>query len=330
MSDIDLEAEEFAFSKPPFDAVRQALASAADSADAVVPSTIVYGLSDLTPGELRLITPVWSELATTLKRRILRALHEASEAMFELSYREIALLALGDVSSTVRALAIDLLWTDESPDIMRQLMQIAQQDSDELVRSSALKGLGRFILLGEYGDIPGEVAEEAQALAMNLHTNAAEPLEVKRRALETLSNSSHPELNALIRSAYDNGNHDLKISAIYAMGRSCNKVWQDILLNELDSSDNESVYEAIGACGQLQLSDSVQQISELALSEDRDLQTMAISALGEIGGKHAFELLTALQETTSDEELVGIIDDALDVAGFSLSFASLDFDLEID
>lgn len=331
MSQYDFEAQELALSKPPLDELLAALRQEAASPARVLSSTVIYGLSDLSSNELRAVEPVWRGLPSSFKHQVLSALNEASEAMFELNFREIATLGLRDDSGGVRAMAIELLWTDESPATMRQLMRLAADDPEPSVRSSALKGLGPFILLGEYGRIPGDLAREAQRLTRALHTDDRQPLDVRRRALEALANSSHPSLETLIQAAYANGNHDLKTSAIFAMGRTCNEVWQDILLEELDSHDNEYVYEAITACGQIQLKPGVQRIGELTLSEDREIQLAAIWALGEIGGKRAFDILSSLSETVeNDEEGTAAIETALDSASFSLSFAALDLDFDDD
>lgn len=328
MTDFDLEAEELAFSKPPLADVIEALRQATESPDSVISSTLVSGLSDLSHDERQAIEPVWRVLPSTFKHQVLRALNEASEAMFELSFREIAGLGLQDDSSIVRSMSIELLWTDESAGTMRQLIHCAKNDPEHYVRASALKGLGPFILLGEYGTMPGELSRQAQRLTHVIHTDASEPLEVRRRALEALANSSHPSVETLIRAAYENGNHQLKTSAIFAMGRTCNKMWQDILQDELENDDNECVYEAITACGQIQLEDGVQRIGELTLSDDREIQLIAIWALGEIGGKRAFEILSSLSETVEDDEGAAAIETALDSASFSLSLASLDFDFD--
>ena len=261
---------------------------------------------------------------------MLRALNEASEALFELNYRELGLQCLNDESASVREAAIELLWTDESEQAMRQFIKLAAHDASLSVRASAVKALSRFLLLGEYGDVPEDLAQEAQQLALRLHNDEAESLEIRRRALESLANSSHPLVHDLISKAYADGNHDLKISAIFAMGRSCNRVWREILLDELDSRDNEAVYEAIAACGLIQLEDSVPRIGELALSDDREIQLTAIWALGEIGGKRAFEILSHLDEANEDEEAATVIEEALDTAGFRRSFAALGLGFDED
>lgn len=327
-SGFDEDAPELSFRKPAISELTQALVSEQTSSNAVVPSAVVYGLSELSGDELKAVAPIWSRLSGVAKHRVLSALNDASEAMFELSFREIATLSLGDESSLVRAKAIDLLWTDESVETMRKLMRLAESDPDEKIRSRALESLGRFILLGEYGDIPADLAAQAQALTYTIHKNTAEPVEIRRRALEALANSSHAAVEQLILAAYVDGNRELRIGAIFALGRTCNQNWRDQLLNVLDNDDDEHVYEAIRACGHIQVADSVQRIGEFALSEDQDIQMMAIWSLGEIGGRRAFEILTRLQENEADEELAAAIDEALDSAGFSLNSASLRLELD--
>ena len=320
---FDDEAVDLPIPKPSLEALAHALQTEASSFQAVVPSAIVYGLSELTDEELRTIEPVWNQLPAIAKHRVLRMLNETSETMFELNYRELALLCLEDASSLVRSASIDLLWIDESAETMRMLMNMAEADPDPAVRSRALEHLGRFILLCEYGAIPADLAAEAQSLSYEIHTDPAEPVEIRRRALEALANSSHPAVSDLINTAYADGNHELKIGAIFAMGRTCSAVWRAQLLDELENGDNECVYEAIRACGQIQLKEAAQPVGDFTQSDDQEIQLIAIWSLGEIGGREAFEVLSRLEEKVADDDTRAAIDEALATAGFSLSFASL-------
>ena len=324
----DLPAEEFVFDRPDVEAVITALSEAQTEQKQAVSATLVYGLSELSAGEWQRLEAAWQRLSSATKRQIMRRLNESSEALFELSYRELGLCGLRDDSAVVRVAAVELLWTDESEQTMGELISLATRDPSVDVRTVAVKALGRFILLGEYGNVSEELAHQAQEVALRLHRDKSEPLELRRRALEALANSSHPQAHALISEAYAHGNHDLKISAIFAMGRTCNRAWQDILLDELDSHDNEAVYEATSACGQIQLEDSVPRIGELALSDDREIKLSAIWALGEIGGRRALEILSQLSEVDEDEETAAVLEVALDTAGFQRRWAGLDLDNE--
>ena len=324
MAELDLTSSP-ENAKPDLSEVIEAFKLDSQSETMTVAPAVVYGMSDLESDELSRIRPVWQELPAVYKHQVLRQLNESSEVSFELNYREIAVLSIDDESSLVRAAAIDLLWADESPVTMRRLMAMSRDDTSAEVRSRALAGLGRFILRGEYGEIPAADASEAQELALQMHKDDSQGIEVRCRALEALANSNHSDVDKCIRGAYLNGSHLLKVSALFAMGRTCDKKWQDILLDELDGRDNELVYEAIQSCGHIQVEDSVQAIGEMTLSDDREIQLMSIWALGEIGGKRTFEILSSLAETAEDEETLNTIEEALDAASFSLSMSALDF-----
>ena len=307
--------------KPALREVVYALRNAAESRQRVIPSVAIYGLSELSAKERDKLAGAWRELPAEFKAQTLRALNEASEALFELNFREIACISLDDPAGAVRAAAVDLLWFDESPQTMREMMRLAN-DSEASVRESALTGLGRFLLLGEYGGIGGDLAHEAQTVAHQLHTDQRQPVTVRRRALEALANSSHPQVTDLIRAAYANGSRELKIGAIFAMGRTCNPAWSDRVLTELDSDYGECVYEAIAACGQLGLKEAVPRIGDLARSDDDDIQLAAIAALGEIGGRRALDILTGLADEDSDDAYVDAVDEALDAAAFSFGLGA--------
>ena len=330
MPDFDYESDGEIREKPSLADVQTALRGGADSDSFALAPAIVYGLSEPTPSDIHALTPLWRELPDQYKAHALRQLLEASEADFELSFNEIALLSLEDESSLARAVAVDLLWTDDSPATLRLIMERIRRDASAQVRVQALLALARFILLGEYEDIPAADAESARQLALDIYADSREALHIRCRALEAIGNSSHPALESMIREAYAAGVHDMKRSAIVAMGRSCSPVWRDILLEELDSADDEIVFEAAQACGHIQLKESIEKLRRLCLSDDREIQLMAIWALGEIGGQRAYQALCDLEDETDDPELQEALDDAVDAAGFSLSMSRLDLALAAD
>lgn len=286
---------------------------------------LIEGLSDLSPQNIQALKPTWRRLSPTYKHKILQALHEASETQFELNCRAIALLSIEDESGLVRAAALDLLQEEDSAETMRLFLNTARDDPDAYVKTRALTGLGKFILLGEYGEIPAPLAQEAQQLTLQLHRSPHESAEVRRQALEALANSNHPAVSQLIRAAYQQDDHLSKASALSAMGRTCDAQWQDILIEELANSDSQLVCEALRACGEIQLESSLESISQLTFSDDCEIQLMAVWALGEIGGRRAFKMLSSLAEQVEDEEIEDVIDEALEAASFSLGGPMLDF-----
>ena len=224
MTKSEITVEESGLRKPELTEVIKVLKSEAHSDSSTHSSTVIYGLSDLSKHELDRLASVWAGLPAPYKHRILKQLVETSETVFELDFGAFAHMNLTDKSSLVRSTAIELLWSDESVATMRQLLDLARNDRSDDVRAQAFSALGRFILLGEYGDIPPNDAREAQELALITAKDHHAPIQIRCRALEAIANSSHPAAAALIREAYDDGNHLLKVSAIYAMGRTCDKM----------------------------------------------------------------------------------------------------------
>lgn len=328
MSQFDFSPESSETQKPDLSVVLKTLKQEADDDVAIISSIIQYGLSDILAEDEESLIKVWEQLPSGYKHKVILSLTHASEANFELIYRFVGMLGVKDESALVRAAAIDLLWEEESVEIMTLFLECLRTDPSISVKARALSGLGKFILLGEYGEITQSIALEAQQLAFQLHKDIQQPIEVRRRALEALSNSSNPQKDKLIRDAYHNDNHLMKVSSLFAMGRTCDDKWQDILLEELQGSDHELVYEAIRACGEIQIEESVEHLKYYIISEDREIQMMSIWALGEIGGKYAMELLSALEEQTDDEELLEIISEAIDVASFSFTGSSFSFDID--
>ena len=325
MSDFDFQSEVTNLQPP---AMSEVIGALKQGDTTIVKPTIVYGLSDLTDERFAELKPTWDSLSSANKHRIIQTLTQTSEANFEFNYRMIGMYGLEDASPLVRSASVDLLWEESSLEVLARFMQLAESDEDALVRTRAVMGFSRVILLGESEEIPAEQAQEAQRIALKLHNDPTQPLDVRRRALEAISNSSHQSIPKLIETAYNSDEHLMIVSAIFAMGRSYDERWQDILLEELEHTDNERVFEAVRACGEIQLSASVRQLEDLCDSDDREIQEASIIALGEIGDKQALRILDGLMNTVEDEDLLVMIEEAIDEASFSGTGAMFDFDLD--
>jgi hypothetical protein len=169
--------------------------------------------------------------------------------------------------------------------------------------------------MGELGDLPEEQTVRAQQSVVRHLQNVNESLEVRRRSLEAIANCSHAVVPGAIREAYDSDIQPLQISAVFAMGRTCDTDrWQDIVLREISSLDNEMRYEAARASGELEIAEAVPHLGRLTMEDDREIKLMSIWALGEIGGKQATRILDALleeAETEDDADLIEAIEDAI-------------------
>src|SRR5664279_2718178 len=302
--------------------------------DGAVKSTIYYGLSGLAPTDLRRLAPIWDELLPAYRRKLVRELLEASEANFELDYSVLGQFALEDSDEGVREAAIELLWENESLPLMHRLIDIALNDEAIDVRAAAASALGRFILLGEMGDLPEAEVVKAQDTAVSILDNEAEDIDVRRRALEAIGNSSHEIVDEAIREAYDSPDHRMQISSVFAMGRTYDPQWSEFVLQQLDNDDAEMRYEAARAAGELEIEDALPALKRLAFDDDREVKEVAIWSLGEIGTREATRLLERLAtdaKRAKDEELLEAIEDAIGTAslgGSSLYLMRFDEDEE--
>jgi HEAT repeat protein len=280
----------------------------------VIGATIIYGLDGLTGDQLADVWAVWQSLDVDVRRRVLLALIESAETNFELDFRDIGHMALGDESPVVRALAIDLLWEDESPGLMDRLLQMAVQDESVEVRASAASALGRFALLGELAELRAEDLTRVQDVLVEIHFDTQEDMDVRRRALEALANSTHEAVDDAIVEAYQSDDTRMRVSAVFAMGRTSDAQWTPQVMAELESDEPELRFEAARAAGELELQDAVPILAQLAFEADVETRDTAIWSLGEIGGKEAVRVLKVLAdeaEERDDEDLQAAIEDAL-------------------
>ncbi|MEP7294147.1 MAG: HEAT repeat domain-containing protein, partial [Chloroflexota bacterium] len=166
-------------------------------------------------------------------------------------------------------------------------------------------------------DLNEAEAIKAQDTAISILTHLDEDTDVRRRALEAISNSSHEMLEEAIREAWDSPDRRMQISAVFAMGRSYDDQWNEVVIQQMDSEDEEMRYEAARAAGELEIENAVRALTRLALDDDREIMEVAIWSLGEIASKEAtrtLERLATEAKRLRDEELLEVIDEALGTA----------------
>ncbi|GAB4453205.1 MAG: HEAT repeat domain-containing protein [Anaerolineae bacterium] len=297
--------------------------------DEPLTAAMIYNLSEVSGENLERLALAWPTYPVERRRQLVRRLGETSEMNFEVNFDAVNKLALEDADAEVRVAAIEGLWENESVTHMRHLTAMAVSDSATAVRAAAVGALGRFILLGEYGKLPERDARLAQDTALDVFNNADEDLDVRRRALEAVSNCGREGVAELIEEAYMEPSIKMRASALFAMGRSCDLRWRTIVMDELGSEEPEILYEAARAAGELELRDAVRHLGNLLVHEDREVQEMAVWALGEIGGKDARRLLEDAADTAPDAAFAEAVDDALNMAyliGGDLPFDMFHFD----
>ncbi len=268
-------------------------------------------LSDLSGKQLTQFADAWPKIPAARRLTIMNELGELAEEAFDLDIRVAGRAALNDVDGEVRASAIHNLWEDEDADLIPVFISTLTQDTSPEARAAAATALGQYVFLGELEELDETLAHNVEdtLLAVFAGTDA---LEVRRRALEAIGFSGRSEAGMAIERAYHDGEEQLRVSALFAMGRSLKaERWGKAVIENLSHNIPRVRFEAARSAGELSLGDAVPALGELIRDVDPEVREVSIWALGEIGGDDARELLQKLLEETDDVDLAEIIDDAL-------------------
>ena len=275
----------------------------------------LYHLSDLDNRDVVRVRRAWRVLPTELRQEMIARLVELAEADFEVNFGALFRLGLEDEDATVRTVSVEGLWEDEDVCLIPILAARLLEDENLDVRTAAAISLGRFILMGELEKIRPEPSKTAYQALLTACQNVDEHMEVRRRALESLAYLSDETVAALIREAYDAQDVQVRVSAVFAMGRTADAAWANYVRHELFRPEPELRYEAARACGELQLREAVPELEELADDADPEVQEAALWALGQIGGDRARQILERYR-LAKDEAIQAAAEAALDELEF--------------
>jgi HEAT repeat protein len=233
---------------------------------------------------------------------------------------------LDDEDPQVRATALRGIWYVSDPGLIDRLFEMAEQDPSEMVRAQAVSALGIYIHLGvmaEYradlgpmtellreDELPEVDFDRVKVFLLAVCADENRSLDERRYAVEALAFLG-AEVADLIREAYNRPEKEMKISALFAMGRSGMVNWNDIVARELYNADSDIQMEAIRAAGEIGLAELGQELWRLTYAEDKDIMLEAIEALGKSGWEEAFERLDELT-LDPDPEVSQVAEDALD------------------
>lgn len=274
-------------------------------------------LNNLSSEERSEFEHAWPRFEVDRRLQILGRLNDLADDNPELNFDAVQLASLRDPEPRVRSAALEGLWEYEDRDLIPILVDLMQGDDDAGVRAAAALGLGRFVVLGEFGSLrPSDLTLVEDALADSIN-DLAETEEVRARALESIGARSEPWVRDLITDAYSSGSHRMQVSALHAMGRSCDADWLPDVIQQLQSDDPELRYEAATAAGMIGDEAAVPHLSFLVHDDDDEVQETAIEALAEIGGPEARAIIVGLL-SSGDEWLQEAASEALasmDLAG---------------
>lgn len=270
----------------------------------------LYGLSAPTHENIEAFVNTWPQLDAERRRHIIQDLVDLAEANFRVDFRRIFRQVLDDEDPDVRAKAIDGLWEDENHDLIERFCHLLEHDASAQVRASAAQALGKYVLQAELAELDEEPARHVRVVLRDTLRDESEAVDVRRRALESIAYHDHADTRELIRTAYEESSHRMRVSAVFAMGRSIDPFWSNVVLLELDNASPEMRFEAARASGELRLEEAIPYLIDMIDEGNPQIQEVAIWALGQIGGKRAKRLLqTIIQEDGG--ELARAAEDAM-------------------
>jgi len=298
------------------------------------PAKYLDQFSDIDPQSLRQLKEIWHKLPLLRKEGLLEDLEDLLEKDTLLSFNDLAESLLNDPEAEIRVIAIRLLWECDDVKRIPALLDMLNSDPSVKVSATAAGALGFFIYLGELESISNELLKRVEENLLCAARENPEPL-VRRRAIEALGASSRPEIPELIESSYASADPLWIVSALYAMGRSCDQSWGKQIINRFHHSDESVRLEAIQAAGELELDSARAHLLRLAEDEDQgsELEYAILWSLSQIGGEGVREKLESRLETSSDteedflEEVIENLNLTNDVASFTLLDAGSDEDL---
>jgi HEAT repeat protein len=285
----------------------------------------LYWLSDLDSQQVRRFTEAWNLLSVNMRRDLMGRMVKEARDEFELDFSAVARIALRDADAEVRRHAIQALWECDDPRLPDIFLRLLLEDPEPSVRAEAAGALGSTVYDCEIDEKPERGAKIEDALIRVFR--GADSWEVRRRALEALGYSSRPEIAGLIEMAYHDAEEGMRASALMAMGRSADVVWENEVRAELNSLSPILRAQAAYAAGELSLKRSIGKLTDLLEDVDADVRRQAIRALGEIGGGKAQDALITLKERAGEEDKE-LIEDALENVEFEEMLSSMGFDFE--
>jgi HEAT repeat protein len=281
-------------------------------------------LSDMTPEDFGLLRDVWPDMDAGRRKDILGWLIELSEDNLDADFDDLFRFCLGDDDPEVRAKAIEGLWECDDRTLVTPLIALLGQDSSENVRAAAAMALGKFAVLSQRGKMPEKDGERIKEFLMQTIQNAGDDQELRRRAMEAVAPFNTSDIQQIIQEAYGSDQIEMRCSAVYAMGKSCDSQWLPIILAELRSPHGVMRYEASTACGELGEEPAVPHLIPLFEDDDHQTQQSAISAVGAIGGSLARKALLHCLKSSDDVAVEAAQEalEALEAGDETMSFTS--------
>lgn len=289
--------------------------------DQPFPAKYLQYFSDLNGDQEFLFANTWKVIPVTRKMSLLDDLDELNEHDTLMDFTSVGKIALSDDDEHVREAALRLLWECEDKPFIQTALDLIDKDSSALVRASAASVMGHYILMGETDKLPTKISNCIIDRLLAAYRNDIDKL-VKRRALESLGYSSREEIKPLISQAASDKDPDWLASSLYAMGRSADPSWAEIIKGNLKHEETSVREEAVRAAGALELQDTRDPLITLVEQEDDDdVRAAAIWSLSQIGGEGVREVIMSQIESAEDDDYSDFLENALDNLNFTEELA---------
>ncbi len=236
--------------------------------------------------------------------------------------KALILEGFGSPDSAVRLTALELAAEEMDDEVATEVERLLDADPEVAVRARAAIAFGPALeqMIAEedwegpdLGDLPMSMSRfhDIEHRLESVYRDAAEPKEMRRRALEAAVRSPRPWQMNVIRSAWASDDSEWRVTAVFCMG--CVAGFEAEILEAVDSDSPELQIEAVRALGATGLQPDNDDLMRFAASDDtpRELRLAAIEALGTVGPRGAAELLESLGES-NDEEIATTAQEAFE------------------
>ena len=286
-----------------------------DSAN-IFPAKFLDRLSGIEDLELEQLTETWPQVSPLRRQRLLEDLEQLADTSYIVDFDAVFKLGLEDENPQVKIVAIRGLWENDDPNVAVSLANILKNDADADVCAQAASGLGKFLFLGELGDLSQNLTDQITKQLIAVCTGD-EPEQVRRKATEALGFSSSPQVPAIIENAYNAQKEDWLVSAMIAMGRSANSQWIPHIIENLSHDELQVRVEAAQSAGLLAAQETIPHLLQMIDDPEEDVKLAAIWALSEIGGLDARAALEGLIKNARDDSEIDFLEEALENLDFN-------------
>lgn len=203
--------------------------------------------------------------------------------------------------------------------LFQEVYKMAQEYPEEEIRAMANSCLGAVIQDGlefednlpagypmGYAQVTREFYSTIREFLLEKVDAPMESMEVRRRALEALGYLGFQPLvrQLILRFYHQAPNPYVKVSSLYAMGLVRDAVFERLILEELYSSSEPVVMEAVHSAAGLELHAAEERLHTLAKSPSQDVRYEAIVALGALAALSRLpEIIVALEATEQNTEV---------------------------